>query len=592
MRMRSRFSRLRLLRFAGADRASELSVIGDCGPAEWPSARRREQADLAHPFFRNLLVVAKQCPPSLPAMLLNRLRSLALILSMAAQSGGLAAEDGQAVGTVFEDKNGNGLREAGERGLKGVAVSNQREIAMTDGDGRWTLPLLPEGETTFFVIKPRDFAPPTDAQRLPRFAYTHKPAGSPKLKYPGLSPTGQLPVSIDFPLSRQKEPDSFQAIFFGDTQPRDLTEVGYFKHDIVDELIGTTRAKFGVTLGDIVFDDLSVMEPHNAAVALIGLPWWNVIGNHDVNADAPVRADFDDTYNRIYGPSYFSFNYGPVHFVSLNNINFQAPETRGTNSPTWKAGLEPRQVEWLAKDLELVPEKQLVVLMMHVPLDDMTNRTEVYRLLERRPYSFSISGHTHWHEHRIIRREDGWLGATPHHHVVNVTACGSWWTGQPDESGIPHTTMRDGAPNGYSVLTFEDRGVTVDFKAARRPANYQLNIMAPDRVSAKATNAVIVHVNVFNGSDQSTVKMRLNNRGAWTALQKALEPDPDYVAAVEREAKLAAKPFRELSKPIRSPHLWKGTLPKDLPKGTHNICVEATDGNGKLHPAMRAITVE
>lgn len=537
-----------------------------------------------------MAVVGRSRRLSLPLIITLRLPLFLLLLSSLALAGRAASD--VATGTVFEDRNGNGIREAGEKGLKGVAVSNQRDIVLTDAGGRWTLPLQPEGETTFFIIKPRGYTPPLNADQLPRFSYTHKPAGSPKLKFPGLAPTGPLPVSIDFALAPQKEPDTFQAIFFGDTQPRDLTEVGYFKHDIVDELIGTTQAKFGVTLGDIVFDDLSLMEPHNAAVALIGLPWWNVIGNHDVNADAAVQADFDDTYNRIYGPGYFSFNYGPVHFVSLNNIRFEPPMTRGTNTATWRAGLEPQQVQWLARDLELVPDKQLVVLMMHVPLDDMTNRTEVYRLLEKRPYSFSISGHTHWHEHRILRRADGWLAATPHHHVVNVTACGSWWTGQPDELGIPHTTMRDGAPNGYSVLTFADRGLTVDFKAARRPADYQVNIMAPVRISASSTNATPVHVNVFNGSEESKVRMRLNNRGSWINLAKVLEPDPSYVAAVEREPKEPSKPWRTLSKPIKSPHLWKATLPKDMPAGTHYICVEATDANGKLHPAMRAITVE
>jgi hypothetical protein len=515
-----------------------------------------------------------------------------LAVSLAIGHPSMIADERLAVGTVFEDKNGNGIREAGERGLKGVVVSNQREVGVTDGDGRWRLPLLDAGETTFFVVKPRGYAPPLSADRLPRFAYTHKPAGSAKLKFPGVAPTGPLPVSIDFALSPQKEPDTFQAIFFGDTQPRDLKEVGYFKHDIVDELIGTTEAKFGVTLGDIVFDDLSVMEPHNAAVALIGLPWWNVIGNHDVNADALAREEFDDTYNRIYGPGYFSFNYGPVHFVSLNNINWVAPADRGTNSATWRAGLDAQQLVWLARDLAEVPEKQLVVLMMHVPLNDMTNRAEVYRLLEKRPYSFSISGHTHWHEHRIIRREDGWLGATPHHHVVNVTACGSWWTGQPDELGIPHTTMRDGAPNGYTVLTFKDRGVNVDFKAARKPANYQMNIMAPDTVAAAGTNATPVYVNVFNGSEESNVELRLNNRGAWIKLTKVLEEDPALAAAVAQEPKVVSAPFRALSKPIKSPHLWRGTLPPGLPMGTHYICVQATDANGKLHPAMRSITVK
>lgn len=497
-----------------------------------------------------------------------------------------------ATGVVFEDRNANGRRDQGERGLRGIVVSNQRDVTTTDAAGAWRLPVLDSGETSFFVVKPRGYATPLSPDLLPRFSYTHKPAGSPNLKYRGLPPSGPLPASIDFALIPQKEPDSFQAVFFGDTQPRDLVEIDYFKHDIAEELIGTTRARFGVTLGDIVFDDLSVMEPHNAAVALIGLPWWNVIGNHDVNADAPAAPAFDDTYNRIYGPSYFAFNYGPVHFVSLNNIDWIPHAARGTNATTWRAALDPMQLTWLARDLATVPDRQLVVLMMHVPLNDMVNREDVYRLLERRPYSFSISGHTHWHEHRILRAADGYHAATPHHHVVNVTACGSWWTGQLDELGIPHTTMRDGAPNGYSVLTFRDRGVTVDFKAARRPASYQMNIMAPEKVAAASTLPTTVYVNVFNASAESRVRMRLDNRGPWTTLAKVLEEDPSYAAAVAREPKEIARPFRPLSKPILSPHLWKGTLPGLLPRGTHTLCVEATDANGKTHPGVRALTVE
>ncbi|MBX3733163.1 MAG: calcineurin-like phosphoesterase family protein [Verrucomicrobiae bacterium] len=496
-----------------------------------------------------------------------------------------------ATGVVFEDANGNGLRDPGERGLRGVRVSNQRDIVTTDREGRWRLPVLDGPETTFFVIKPRGFTPPLSADRLPRFFYTHKPAGSPPLKYAGVPPTGPLPASVDFPLSRQREPEVFQALFFGDTQPRDLREVDYFKHDIVEELIGQTNASFGVTLGDIVFDDLSVMEPHNAAVALIGIPWWNVIGNHDINTDAPDADAFDDTYNRLYGPNYFSFDYGPVHFVALDNIRWVPPAER-TSSSTWRPSLDERQLAWLEADLQGVPQRQLVLLMMHVPINDLANREAVYRLIEGRPYCLSIAGHTHWHEHRFLKAEDGWRGARPHHHIVNVTACGSWWGGAPDELGIPQTTMSCGAPNGYTVLTFRDRGVSVDFKAARRPGGYQMNIHTPETVASAATGSTPVYVNLFNGAENSVVEMRLNNRGPWLKLQQVREPDPVFVAQREREGTNAVAPWRLLPKPIPSPHLWKGSLPDGLPPGTHYICVQGRDVNGTLHPAMRAITVE
>ncbi len=498
-------------------------------------------------------------------------------------------------GVVFDDRNGNGVKDPGERGIRGVRVSNGLEVVQTDRDGRWELPVLDGPETIFFVTKPRGYSPPLSGDRLPKFYYVHKPGGSPALKHPGIAPTGPLPASIDFPLQARREPDTFQAIFFGDTQPRDLREVDYFKHDIVDELVGQTNASFGVTLGDIVFDDLSVMGPHNATVALIGIPWWNVIGNHDVNADAHTAIDFEDTYNRVYGPSHYSFDHGPVHFVALDNIQWVPPGDRGTNGSngsTWRSGIDPQQLAWLKNDLALVPEKQLVLLMMHVPIYDMTNRAEVYRLVEQRPYCLSIAGHTHWMAHRFLRREDGWMGPEPHHHIVNVTACGSWWTGQPDEYGIPHATMACGAPNGYSVLTFRERGVEVSFKAARRPGSYQMNIEAPEKVSASASGPVPVYVNLFNGAENSVVEMRLNNRGPWVKLDRVLEPDPLFEAARLREGTNTVAPFRSMPKAVNSQHLWKGFLPASLPAGTQYICVQARDVNGILHPAMRSITVE
>lgn len=493
-----------------------------------------------------------------------------------------------ASGSVFHDKNRNGVRDANEPGLEGVRVSNQREVVKTDSKGRWRLPVTED--TTFFVVKPRGWMTPTNAFRLPQFYYVHKPAGSPAVKFGGVRPTGPLPSSIDFPLFRQQEPSTFQALFFGDTQPRDLREVEYIAHDTVEELIGTS-AKFGVTLGDVVFDDLAVMEPLNATIALIGVPWWNVIGNHDQNYDVANDRDSDETWTRIYGPNYYSFDYGPVHFVALDDVIWGGA-TNLAGSGQYTGGMTETQLDWLKNDLALTSSKQLVVLMMHIPLNDLTNRESIYRLIEHRPYCVSFAGHTHWHEHRLIKRADGWLGPEPHHHIVTVTVCGSWFTGLPDELGIPHTTMRDGAPNGYALLTFKEKGVKVDFKASRRPADYQMNIMAPEAIAASAAPATDVYVNVFNGSERSIVELRWDRRGPWMPLQKVLEEDPSYVAARKREPETPEAPYRRLSAPMKSPHLWKGKLPASPAKGTRTISVRATDGNGNWHKAGRAIVVQ
>jgi hypothetical protein len=183
---------------------------------------------------------------------------------------------------VFSDRNGNGRRDLLERGLPGVAVSNGRDVVRTDWRGRYQLPIA--DDTTLFVVKPRGWSPPTDENGLPRFHYAHKPQGSPaELRFAGVGPTGPLPGSVDFPLRRRREPDAFRAVILGDPQPYDRAELDFLARDVVQELIGTD-ASFGLSLGDLVGDDLSLFEPLNGVVGAIGIPWYNVHGNHDMNA--------------------------------------------------------------------------------------------------------------------------------------------------------------------------------------------------------------------------------------------------------------------------------------------------------------------
>ena len=226
---------------------------------------------------------------------------------------------------------------------------------------------------------------------------------------------------------------------------------------------------------------------------------------------------------------------------------------------------------------------------MHIPLTTMENRTELYRLIEKRPYSLSISGHTHWHAHQYITKADGWEGAEPHHHIVNVTVSGTWWKGKEDELGIPHATMRDGAPNGYSIITFDGVNHTLDFKAARQPASYQLSIHAPDSVESVDSDPNYVYVNVFNGSEKSKVRMKVGD-GEWTEMEKVLEPDPHYVETRNRE--IETNPDgSQLNGPIASGHLWKTQLPTGLSLGNYLIEVEATDAYGRMHKGNRIIRV-
>jgi hypothetical protein len=230
---------------------------------------------------------------------------------------------------------------------------------------------------------------------------------------------------------------------------------------------------------------------------------------------------------------------------------------------------------------------------MHIPLVDVHDRSELYRLIEKRPFCISVSGHTHHHEHRFITKEDGWLGPEPHHHIINVTVSGSWWSGAPDERGIPHTAMADGAPNGYSIISFDGTKYQLDFKAAGRPADYQMQIHAPEVVAADQLRETTIYVNVFNGSERSKVEMRIGQHGSWTAMEHTREIDPQLQRVYDAEEKVIGDPanWRKMSKPKGSTHLWKAPLPSGTAVGTHLIEVRETDMNGRTIKAQRVLRV-
>lgn len=491
-----------------------------------------------------------------------------------------------ASGFVYHDVNGNGYRDNNEPGVPDIRVSNGRDIVETDERGRYELAV--DDDTILFVIKPRGWRTPLTKAMLPRFYYIHKPAGSPPdFQYPGVPPTGPLPDSIDFALYRQQEPDSFSAIMFGDPQPRDQKEIDYIAHDVVEGLIGT-HAAFGVTLGDIVFDDLSLFESQARTIGLIGIPWYNVIGNHDVNQDAPHDGLSNETFQRHFGPAYYSFDYGPAHFVVLDNVEWYISKEDGQGR--YRGGLGEDQIAFLREDLRRVPDDQLVVLMMHIQLNDMRDRQQVYRLIENRPFCISISGHMHYHQHRFITRSDGWRGPEPHHHIVNVTVCGSFWSGAPDERGIPHATMGDGTPNGYSILSFDGTDYRLDFQAAGRSPDHQMLVYAPEAVAQDDTSQSDVFVNFFNGSERAKVDLRIAD-SPWLRMNHVRQSDPGYLAVYEAERIANHNQWRPLPEPNTFADLWQIKLPADLEVGTHALQVSATDMYGRVFNSRRVIRI-
>ncbi len=495
-----------------------------------------------------------------------------------------------ASGTVFLDQNQNGLSDPGELPLAGVCVSNGREVVRSDKSGRWSLPAGPD--VGFFVIKPAGYMTPVTKDQIPQHYYMHKPQGSPSLIVAGVTATGPLPKSINFGLWEQKEDKKFKALIFGDTQARGIAEVNYVTHDVVEECIGT-EAVLGISLGDIVADDPNLFKEINETISQIGIPWYNVFGNHDYNRGATDDRFSDETYERFYGPSTYAFEYGQVVFISLKDVYFDS-------AGKYKSHFTEQQLDFVKNYLAHVPQDKLIVLVMHAPIVACDNRKEMFDILKDRPYTLSVAGHTHTMAHVFADEKMGWNGKTPHHHFINATVCGSWWCGIKDEAGIPHATMNDGGPNGYSEISFDGNRYSILFKAARRPADYQMNIYLADDISQTALDTTALLVNVFAGSARSKIELKVDGSEAWSLMEYTPMRDPGVAAmgvynpfllSVVNGTKMDTVFGWAMDDPTISRHIWKGKLPANLSSGTHRLTVRSTDMFGQVAIGHRIFRV-
>lgn len=495
-----------------------------------------------------------------------------------------------AKGTAFLDKNKNGIFDSNENGISNICVSNGIDVVQTDDNGKWSLPV--GDDTGIFVIKPSGYSVPVNGAQIPQHFYMHKPHGSPNLETPGMSPTGPLPKSINFPLGKNDENLPFCALFFGDPQARGLKEVNFISRDVVQECIGTD-AVFGVSLGDVVADDPALFDEISQSIGQIGVPWYNIFGNHDHNRDAKHDSLKDETFERFFGPSTFAFEYGQAVFIGFKNI-FYKPDGK------YKSHFTKAHISFVENYLKFVPKNKLIVLMMHAPIVRSENRGELYALLKDRAHTLSISGHTHQMAHVFVDSAMGWPGKKPHHHFINATVSGSWWCGIYDETGIPHATMNDGSPNGYSIITFKGNEYSIRFKAARKPDDYQMNIYLPGDILQSEADTTKILVNVFAGSERSRVEMKFGQSGTWTELQNVPVRDPACLNMHKLgpflNVELNGKKLDEvlgwkMDYPSLSRHIWQGPLPVQPAIGTHTVTVKSTDMFGQCWMAHSVIRV-
>jgi 3',5'-cyclic AMP phosphodiesterase CpdA len=439
--------------------------------------------------------------------------------------------------------------------------------------------------------------------------YIHQPDGTPahlNLRHRGIEPSGPLPGSIDFALRKVDEPTRFDVLMFTDPHAGSPAEIDFIRDDVVNPLIGT-QAAFGLTTGDIMSDDLSLYGRYNRIIGQLGVPWHNIVGNHDLNLDAPDGRYSRETFKQTFGPSHYAFEYGGALFLMLDNVDyFGARASRPGNNCRYQGRFGERQLAFVANVLAATPKDRLVVAAMHIPLrtylepDDPASNTAdgaaLMALLGDRP-SISFSGHMHTTEHHYLGGEDRDPGRAHHHHVMTAVS-GSWWSGPYDHRGVAVADSHDGTPNGFHVLTVEGNRATTRFQPAKEPnarqvrivldseshrarketSDFRMSQLVGSPIAQADAAATDLLVNVFDGGPRTKVEYRIGERSP-VRMGRERRTDP-FVKEVFARNQATKKPW---VKAELCSHLWVARLPADLEAGTHCIRVRVTDEYGREH---------
>jgi hypothetical protein len=309
-------------------------------------------------------------------------------------------------GYVFHDKNNNGIKDNGEEGIKGVAISDQFDVVQTNADGLYQLDA--KGYGFVFISVPNGY----------------KASKSYYIK------TGEaINGKMDFPLTKITIPAEFKFIHASDTH---ISEASLNRTQRLKALSDSLKPEFVLVSGDLIKDALRVPESEAASLyemyvretKKFTMPVWSAAGNHE-NFGIERQSSLVSKKNPLYGkkmfqhylgPNYYSFNYGGIHFIALDDIDFD---------DLWYYGhVDSVQVEWLKKDLAAVPSTVPVITFAHMPMFSggmslsnfeeegpgrslerqkgklhyrhvVSNAQELLEILQGHPYPISLAGHFH-----------------------------------------------------------------------------------------------------------------------------------------------------------------------------------------------------
>jgi hypothetical protein len=358
---------------------------------------------------------------------------------------------------------------SGGRGLANVRVTDGLTVVATGTDGRYSLPTDTTREFVYITL-PAGYD-------IPR-----NPTGT-ALFYQPIAAHGGV-ANANFELTPSGDDHQHAIIFLADIQTANTDDLRQFHAETVPDVIATARQlgvpATGIAVGDIMFNRLEFFPEYERAVQNIGIPFFQAIGNHDLNFTASADIASAATFTSYFGPRYYSFDRGDIHYVVLDDVHwlgYAIGDSGRLIDNNFIGYIDTDQLTWLSNDLAFIERGRTVIVTLHIPVlgsrhvrdgsttpeprASVANRDVLYRLLE--PYRVHVvCGHTHECDHVL---EQG-----VHEHVLG-TVCGAWWSGP---------VCPDGAPNGYTVFDVKGEDVRWRYKATSLPLEHQMRLYAPD----------------------------------------------------------------------------------------------------------------
>lgn len=453
------------------------------------------------------------------------------------------------------------VRDAGGRGLAGVAVSDGLRTTSTDRDGTFEL-VTTTRERFVHICLPSGYRIPVNAEGTARL-------------YQPIRPDSRGEMDAIFVLEPIPGGDREHTfLLLADPQTQDAYEMALFHEETVPDaraVVGRlgSRHVFGIGCGDLMFDDLSMFPDYERAVRGIGAPFFQVLGNHDLDLTATTTEASSGVFRDRFGPEHYSFERGEVHYCVLNNVFWYGNGYVGY--------IPDHQLEWLRGDLARVEPGRTVVVAIHIPVGNTMdrrlegnvpagyttqNREALYRILE--PYRAHIlSGHMHEREHILH-------GST--HEQVNGAVCGAWWSGP---------ICWDGTPNGYVIFDVRGDDVSWRYKSTGLPLEHQMRVY-PQGTDPNRPDEIVANIWDWDPSWRVVWYEGGERKGV---MRQEMGLDP---LAVELQQGRDRPARRRWVEPRNTDHLFYARTSAD----PRDIIVEATDRFGRKYTASPRALVE